>query len=223
VCPNTQKRLAGLLAEGTVLDDKYLIQRLIGTGGMASVYRALNTRINRPVALKTLLPEYVVYPELCARVEREARAAGGIDHPNVVAIVDLGNTPQYGPYIAMEVLKGEDLADYIERSGGKLSPPEALEITRQVLSALTAAHEKGVVHRDLKPENVFLSRVDEDRVTVKVLDFGISKVTDEQGLSSLTRTGTVMGTPSTCPRSRRPARATRTTAWTSTPAGWCCT
>jgi serine/threonine protein kinase len=196
VCPQTQRRLAGILTDGTVVDGKYRISGIIGVGGMAAVYRAENTKIGRIVALKMLLPEYVVYPELTARVDREARAAGGIDHPNVVAIVDLGTTADHGPYIAMELLKGEELATYLERRGGTLHPVEAVEITRQVLGALDAAHARGVVHRDLKPENIFLARVDDDRLTVKVLDFGISKLgKEEKGVSSLTRTGTVMGTP----------------------------
>src|SRR5439155_20695288 len=113
---------------------------------------AENTNIGRSVALKMLLPEHVACPELSERVEREARAAGGLDHPNVVAIVDLGSTPEYGPYIAMELLKGEELATCLERRGGRLPPVEAVEITRQVLGALDAAHARGVVHRDLKPE-----------------------------------------------------------------------
>jgi serine/threonine-protein kinase len=134
VCPKTQRRLNGLLQEGTTVDDKYRIQGIIGVGGMAAVYRAEHTKIGRIVALKMLLPEYVVYPELAARVEREARAAGGIDHANVVAIVDLGTTPDHGPYIAMELLKGEELASHLERRGGRLPEGEAAEITRQVLA-----------------------------------------------------------------------------------------
>src|SRR5262245_56015559 len=109
-CPTTNQRLAGLLPSGTIIDDKYRIEGVIGTGGMAVVYRAEHSKISRQIALKLLLPEYLASGEITARVEREARAAGGIDHPNIVAVVDLGSTPEHGPYIAMELLKGEDVA-----------------------------------------------------------------------------------------------------------------
>ncbi len=196
LCPKTQQRIAGILGAGIVIDGKYKIQGVLGTGGMAAVYLAEHTKIGRTVALKLLLPEFVAYPDLVQRVEREARAAGGIDHANVVEIVDLGTTPEYGPYIAMEHLKGEDLATYTENRGNRLKDVEAVDIARQVLGALAAAHEKGVIHRDLKPENIFLAVVEDDRRRVKVLDFGISKLSEAGGaLASLTRTGTVMGTP----------------------------
>ncbi len=194
VCPKTQQRIAGILADGTVIDGKYKTLGILGTGGMAAVYRAEHVKIGRIVAVKLLLPEFVAYADLVLRVEREARAAGGIDHPNVVEIVDLGTTAEFGPYIAMEMLKGDDLATYVEKSGNRLDDIEAADIARQVLGALAAAHEKGVIHRDLKPENIFLAD-EEDRRRVKVLDFGISKLAEQGGVSSLTRTGTVMGTP----------------------------
>jgi serine/threonine-protein kinase len=195
VCPKTQQRVAGILADGTVIDEKYKIQGVLGTGGMAAVYRAEHVKIGRIVALKLLLPEFVAYPDLVQRVEREARAAGGIDHANVVEIVDLGTTAEFGPYIAMEMLKGEDLATYVEQRGNRLDDIEAADVARQVLGALSAAHAKGVIHRDLKPENIFLAE-EEDRRRVKVLDFGISKLNESGGaVTSLTRTGTVMGTP----------------------------
>ncbi len=195
VCPNTNRRLQGLLPKGTAIDGKYRIEGIIGVGGMGVVYRAEQTKISRLVALKMLLPEYTVYPDLVARVEREARTAGQIDHPNVVAITDLGVTQSYGPYIAMELLRGEELATVVENAGGRLDPAEAVEIVRQMLAGLEAAHRKGVIHRDLKPENVFLSTDDDGKRRVKLLDFGISKLRDDKELNSLTRTGTVMGTP----------------------------
>ncbi len=195
VCPNTNRRLQGLLPAGTAIEGKYRIEGIIGVGGMGVVYRAEQTKINRRVALKMLLPEYTVYPDLVARVEREARTAGQIDHPNVVTITDLGVTSEYGPYIAMELLHGAELATVVENAGGRMDPAEAVDVIRQVLAGLEAAHKKGVIHRDLKPENIFLSTDDEGKRRVKVLDFGISKLRDDKELSSLTRTGTVMGTP----------------------------
>ncbi|TAK19227.1 MAG: serine/threonine protein kinase [Myxococcaceae bacterium] len=195
VCPNTNRRLQGLLPTGTSIEGKYRIEGIIGVGGMGVVYRAEQTKINRLVALKMLLPEYTVYPDLVARVEREARTAGQIDHPNVVTITDLGVTTEFGPYIAMELLRGQELATVVENAGGRLDPAEAVDVIRQVLAGLEAAHKKGVIHRDLKPENIFLSTDDEGKRRVKVLDFGISKLRDDKELNSLTRTGTVMGTP----------------------------
>lgn len=196
VCPVTNRRLHGLLPVGTVVDEKYRIDAIIGVGGMGVVYRAVQRNIERTVALKMLLPEYTVYPDLVARVEREARTAGQINHSNVVSIIDTGITGEHGPYIAMELLRGEELATVVESVGGRMDPAEAVDIMRQVLAGLDAAHKKGVIHRDLKPENIFLTK-DEDsaRGVVKVLDFGISKLRDEKELNSLTRTGTVMGTP----------------------------
>ncbi len=195
MCPVTNRRLQGLLPVNTVVDGKYRIDGIIGVGGMGVVYRAEHTKIARQVALKMLLPEYIVYPDLVARVEREARTAGQIEHPNVVSIVDLGSTPEQGPYIAMELLRGQELATTVEKAGGRLEAAEAVDIMRQVLAGLDAAHKRGVIHRDLKPENIFLTQQEDGTRVVKVLDFGISKLRDEGQLSSLTRTGTVMGTP----------------------------
>ncbi len=195
MCPTTNRRLQGLLPVDTIIDGKYRIEGIIGVGGMGVVYRAEHSKIARQVALKMLLPEYIVYPDLVARVEREARTAGQIEHPNVVSIVDLGNTPDFGPYIAMELLRGNELATVVEKAGGNLDPAEAVDIMRQVLAGLDAAHRRGVIHRDLKPENIFLAQHDDGTKVVKVLDFGISKLRDDSQLSSLTRTGTVMGTP----------------------------
>ncbi len=195
MCPVTNRRLQGLLPVGTVIDGKYRIEGIIGVGGMGVVYRAEHFMISRLVALKMLLPEYIVYPDLVARVQREARTAGQIDHPNVVSIVDLGSTTEYGPYIAMELLRGQELATVVERAGGRLDPAEAVQNMREVLAGLEAAHKRGVIHRDLKPENIFLAEDDNGGKRVKVLDFGISKLRDDSELNSLTRTGTVMGTP----------------------------
>jgi serine/threonine protein kinase len=195
VCPVTNRRLQGLLPVNTIVDGKYRIDGIIGVGGMGVVYRAEHTKIARQVALKMLLPEYIVYPDLVARVEREARTAGQIEHPNVVSIVDLGSTDDQGPYIAMELLRGQELATTVEKAGGRLDAAEAVDIMRQVLAGLEAAHKRGVIHRDLKPENIFLMQQEDGVRVVKVLDFGISKLRDESQLSSLTRTGTVMGTP----------------------------
>jgi serine/threonine-protein kinase len=181
---------------GTVLGDRYRIIRRLGEGGMGTVYEAEHTSIGRRVAVKVLHPEYARKQELVERFELEARAAGSIGHEHIVAVLDFGTHEQV-PYIAMEFLHGENLADVVERV--RVLPVEiAAAIVGQVLAALAAAHAKGIVHRDLKPENVFLQRRGHGEPdVVKLLDFGISKFTgDENAVSrSLTRTGVLMGTP----------------------------
>jgi serine/threonine-protein kinase len=199
VCPTTRQILQGLPDEGEIIDGKYRITGALGAGGMAAVYRAEHVKIGRAVALKLLLPAFRGDPELVERVGREARAAGSIDHANVVEIVDLGSTEAFGPYIAMELLRGIDLATHAENNGNRLPEIEAVEVMRQVLAALAVAHERGVIHRDLKPENIFLVE-EEDQVRVKVVDFGISKLGEQHGVRKLTRVGTVMGTPQFMPR-----------------------
>ncbi|MBI5516390.1 MAG: serine/threonine protein kinase [Deltaproteobacteria bacterium] len=181
---------------GTVLGDRYRIVRRVGEGGMGTVYEAEHMHINRRVAVKVLHPEYARKAEIVERFELEARAAGSIGHEHIVEVMDFGTHEQV-PYIAMEFLHGENLADVVERV--RVLPVEiAAAIVGQVLAALAAAHAKGIVHRDLKPENVFLQRRGHgDPDVVKLLDFGISKFTgDENAVQrSLTRTGVLMGTP----------------------------
>jgi eukaryotic-like serine/threonine-protein kinase len=180
---------------GKVLDRKYRIVRVIGIGGMGTVYEAEHIVISRHVALKVLSPEFVERPETVERFFREAKAASAIGHPNIIDIYDVGREDDNTVYIVMELLKGMNLADCIDCEK-HLAPTAAAAIAAQVLSALRAAHEKGIVHRDLKADNVFLAVDSRDRQEVKLLDFGIAKVgqTGAQGLG-LTRDGDVVGTP----------------------------
>jgi serine/threonine protein kinase len=180
---------------GKVLDRKYRIVRVIGVGGMGTVYEAEHIVISRHVALKVLSPEFVERPETVERFFREAKAASAIGHPNIIDIYDVGREDDNTVYIVMELLKGMNLADCIDCEK-RLAPTAAAAIAAQVLSALRAAHEKGIVHRDLKADNVFLAVDSRDRQEVKLLDFGIAKVgqTGTQGLG-LTRDGDVVGTP----------------------------
>jgi serine/threonine-protein kinase len=181
---------------GQVLAGSYEVTRLLGEGGMGRVYEARHTRLSgKRFAVKLLHPDLARQPEVVTRFQREAEAASGISHINVVGVHDVNSTPEGQPYIVAELLKGEELGEYIERLG-KVPMSDAVRIARQVCRALAAAHAQGIVHRDVKPENVFLTgdiaRLDD--ATVKVIDFGISKVANAGG-ESLTKTGMVMGTP----------------------------
>jgi serine/threonine protein kinase len=183
------------LTPGEILDQKYRILRLLGTGGMGSVYEAENTRVDRRVAIKVM--HKVRDQQDIARFEREARAAQ-IGSPNIVQVFDLGYLADGAPYMVMEYLAGESLGERLQRVRS-LSPAELLPIARQILDALAAAHRAGIIHRDLKPDNVFLVRPDgSDQELVKLLDFGISKFTDAAKKAadvSLTRSGVAVGTP----------------------------
>ena len=175
---------------GQLLDGSYEVLRVIGEGGMGRVYEARHTRLHtKRFAVKLLHHELARQPEVVTRFQREAEAASVLTHPNVVGVYDVNTSADGRPYIVAELLEGEDLGRYLDRVG-KLPAIEAVHIARQVCHALGAAHAHGIVHRDVKPENVFLVR---PGATVKVLDFGISKVAEIS--DGLTKTGTVMGTP----------------------------
>ncbi len=197
VCPRDASPLEDAPADedpliGAVLSDTYEVVRVIGEGGMGRVYEARHQRLrNKRYAIKVLHSELAGKPEVVSRFQREAEAASALLHPNVVGVYDVNRAPDGRPYIVAELLEGEQLGELLEREG-KLPPARAVRIVRQICRALIAAHSRGIVHRDVKPENVCL--VGESTVpSVKVLDFGISKVA-ELG-SDLTRTGVVMGTP----------------------------
>jgi serine/threonine-protein kinase len=164
------------------------------------VYEAKHTRLTgKRFAIKLLHPDLARQPEVVTRFQREAEAASGISHPNVLGVHDVNVTLDGQPYIVAELLRGEELGEYLERVG-KLPVHDAVRIVRQICKALAAAHATGVVHRDVKPENVFLTgdlkRL--ENMSVKVIDFGISKVAQAGG-ESLTKTGMVMGTPDYMP------------------------
>jgi serine/threonine-protein kinase len=179
---------------GATLGDAYQIVRMVGEGGMGRVYEARHTRLgNKRFAVKMLHAEYARQPDVVARFQREAEAASGIAHPNVVDVYDVHHTEDGRPYMVGEFLEGEELGGFLTRVG-KIPAPLAVRIVRQVCRALGAAHARGVVHRDMKPENVFLVG-NLAMPQVKVIDFGISKVGDAGG-TALTRTGMIMGTPS---------------------------
>jgi len=181
---------------GTLLAGRYRIDALIGSGGMGAVYRAKHMHMRKAVAVKVLHKEMTAFPEVVARFEREAVAAGRIEHPHVVSASDFGKLEDGSFYLVLEFIEGQSLARLVNKVGA-LSPLRALRITRQIVEALQAAHAVGIVHRDLKPDNVMLVDKDGDPDFVKVLDFGIAKVKVEETVEQpvLTQIGTVFGTP----------------------------
>jgi serine/threonine-protein kinase len=183
------------LQPGELIDDKYRIVRLIGEGGMGAVYEGENTRIHRRVAIKVLHAGVCEMPDVVARFEREAQAAGRIGSEHIVEVLDLGTLQSGDRYMVMEFMDGDSLSQRI-RQRGSMQPADLYPVARQLLDALTAAHNAGIVHRDLKPDNVFLLRSRRGQADfVKLLDFGISKFSSGPGGLSMTRTGAVMGTP----------------------------
>jgi len=180
---------------GRVLDRKYRITNLIGEGGMGAVYEARHILLDRRVAVKVMHPEYVSKPESVERFFREAKAASAIGHPNIVEIHDVGREDDDTVFIVMERLNGRCLDELIDETG-PVASGHAVTIALQILSALGAAHAKGIIHRDLKAENIFLSVNSRGQEEVKLLDFGIAKI--EKGNTAnlgLTKEGNVVGTP----------------------------
>lgn len=185
---------------GVTLSDTYVVERVLGEGGMGRVYMARHTRIaQKRVAVKVLHNQYACNAQVLARFQREAEAAAAVSHPNVVTVLDVARTPQGQPYLVCEYLEGTDLAEHL-RAVRKLDVPAALHITRQICRGLAAAHRSGVIHRDLKPQNVFLvgdsSAGISARPIVKILDFGLSRFLDPAPGDQLTQTGVILGTPS---------------------------
>src|ERR1700690_3129726 len=179
-------------AQNVVIAERFRLNRLLGRGGMGSVWHATHLGLDVPCAVKFIEGEGAQVPEVQARFEREAKAAAHLRSPHVVQILDHG-VCEGTPYIAMELLDGEDLGKRLARVG-RLAPHELLTIVTQVCRALTKAHSHGIVHRDLKPDNIFLVR-DDDLEIVKVLDFGIAKATGAGAPGTSTRTGAMLGTP----------------------------
>jgi serine/threonine-protein kinase len=179
---------------GTIVGERYRIVSRIGVGGMGAVYRAEHTMMRRDLAIKVLLPELSGKEEFARRFEREAESASRLDHPNIITTTDFGRTGDGSLFLAMEFLAGTSLGAAI--SAGPMRIERALAIQRQILRGLDHAHAAGVVHRDLKPENIMLIERDGQRDVVKILDFGIAKVTEPQsGGQALTQAGVIFGTP----------------------------
>src|SRR6516165_5427328 len=169
---------------GTLIDGRYKVLSRLGAGGMADVYLAEDQQLGRKVALKLLHRRFAEDPGFVERFRREAQAAAGLQHPNVVSVYDRGVYDDTY-YIAMEYLPGRSLKQLI-REEAPLDPIRAIDITVQILKAARFAHRRGVIHRDLKPHNVIV----DDTGHVKVTDFGIARA----GASDMTETGSIMGT-----------------------------
>ena len=182
---------ASLLANSSSLGP-YRVLRLLGAGGMGEVYRAHDSRLRRDVAIKVIRTAYGTDPDLLKRLEREARAISQLNHPNIVAVYDVGSE-QGVEYVVMELLEGETLGTKLKN--GPLSARKALDYATQIARGLAAAHDKGIIHRDLKPENVFIT----SDGRVKILDFGLAHQLRGDGelsraVSKLTAPGMVVGT-----------------------------
>jgi serine/threonine-protein kinase len=175
------------------LAHRYRLESQLGEGGMGSIWRAEHLVLAAPVAVKLIDPEIAEDEDATARFMREAQAAASLRSPHVVQILDYGFDGKV-PFMAMELLEGENLAQRIKRLG-RVSPAETARILMHVGRAVGRAHEAGIVHRDLKPENVFIVK-NEDEELAKVLDFGVAKVDKKIiGPSAVTRTGSLLGTP----------------------------
>ena len=178
---------------GSIIADRYHVLQRLGAGGMGRVYLAEHVKMGRRCAIKVLHPAMAGDAEAIVRFNREASNASRIDHPNVAAIYDFGETPDGLLYLAMQYVEGETLTHLMTRSGA-LPPLRVVDIVRQVAEGLHAAHALGIVHRDLKPDNVMVSLDAEGVEHVRVVDFGIAKATQDRAYG-VTRTGVVIGTP----------------------------
>ena len=182
------------LLEGSTIGSYQVLHR-IGMGGMATVYAVRHTMIGRLLAMKVLRRDHAASPDTVQRFVNEGRAAGMLGHPNIVESTDMGLTGTGQPYIVLELLEGPLLSDEIAQQG-MLPVARALHIGIQIASAMSTAHQAGIIHRDLKSDNVFLIERDGVPDHVKVIDFGISKIVRvETGIGSPTQSGIVMGTP----------------------------
>jgi eukaryotic-like serine/threonine-protein kinase len=182
--------------EGQILAGKFRIERVLGRGGMGVVVAATHLQLDERVALKFLLPEALGSPEAVERFAREARAAVKIKSEHVARVSDVGTLESGSPYMVMEYLEGQDLAAWV-RTTGAMAVPAAVEFLLQACEAIAEAHALGIVHRDLKPANLFVTRRADGSHCIKVLDFGISKLTLPGGGPDLgmTKTASVMGSP----------------------------
>ena len=194
---NRERHDAAGVCEGDILAGKYRVEKILGSGGMGVVVAAHHVHLDQRVALKFLLPEALNNPEAVARFAREGRAAVKIKSEHIARVIDVGVLENGAPYIVMEYLEGGDLAAWL-RQRGPLPMEQAVEFILQACEALADAHGLGIVHRDLKPANLFCVRRSDGLLSIKVLDFGISKVTGSAATGSdmgMTKTSVMMGSP----------------------------
>jgi serine/threonine-protein kinase len=180
---------------GQTIAGKYRLKRLLGTGGMASVWSATNVFTERDFAIKFMLPQVARTPEAAQRFLLEAKVSARINHPNIIEVIDVGQAEDGSLFLVMELLTGASLDLAIRRQREPMPLHEFIGYMRDVAIALGAAHRSGVIHRDLKPTNVFLHKDRDGRYVPKILDFGVSKILEEEQNMSLTIAGTVLGSP----------------------------
>ncbi len=200
VCPTDATKLQTVSKDplvGTMLDDRYLIEGVIGRGGMGVVYRARQQNMDKDMAIKMLYSHKVSEPEAIKRFHREAKTVTAVRHHHIINLYDFGMY-QNQPYLVMDYLEGKSLKDILKDEGA-LSFERAGKVFEQILDALASAHESGVVHRDLKPENIMLSKQNNQEDWVTLVDFGLSKImeTGDGGMDHLniTKVGDVCGSP----------------------------
>ncbi|MBI5534102.1 MAG: serine/threonine protein kinase [Deltaproteobacteria bacterium] len=188
--------LAAIAPEGFVVAGKYLVERVIGEGGMAIVVAARHLQLDRKIALKILKPGFRSSPELVARFLREARAASHLSSEHVARMLDMGTLDQGLPFLVMEHLQGADLGTVLT-DRGRIPLQDTVDFMLQAMDAIAEAHAQGIVHRDLKPENLFLTSRADGTPLIKVLDFGIAKTAAGHGRaeSSLTKSRDTFGSP----------------------------
>jgi serine/threonine protein kinase len=183
---------------GEVLDGRYLLQDAIGEGGVGLIFKAMQFKVQRLVAVKFLQREMVGEHQLKPRFEREALALAALAHPNIVRLQDYGVARGH-PFLVMEYVEGKTLRGTLNEAGGALEVPRALHLARQLLYALAYAHERGIVHRDLKPANLIVQVLPHQPEHLKILDFGFAKFLPGSDLplgAQLTRSGHTFGSPS---------------------------
>lgn len=181
---------------GELLEGKYKIERIIGEGAWGEVLEATNVRIKRRVAIKILKQQYASNPQMVGRFEREALASTHIESPHVVQIFDAGVLGDGRPYMVMEFLVGDDLGKRIENAKNQRLPiVDSIGFCIQAARGLGAAHTAGIFHRDMKPSNIVIAKTKSGRELAKIVDFGISKLLNDQDGMSNTQTGTIMGSP----------------------------
>ncbi|MGH7293902.1 MAG: serine/threonine protein kinase, partial [Polyangiaceae bacterium] len=180
---------------GQTIAGKYRLNRLLGTGGMATVWSATNVFTEREFAVKFMLPQVARTPEAARRFLLEAKVSARINHPNIIEVIDVGQAEDGSLFLVMELLTGVSLDVAVRRQQPPMSIADFMGIMKDVAVALAAAHRSGVIHRDLKPTNVFLHKDRDGRVVPKILDFGVSKILEEENNTALTVVGTVLGSP----------------------------
>ena len=183
------------MESGLTIAGKYRLAELLGAGGMASVWSATNIFTERQFAIKFMLPQVARTPEAARRFLMEAKVSARVNHPNVIEIIDVGQTEDGTLFLVMELLSGVSLETAMRRQTPPMTLRELSFVMLEVARALVAAHKNGVVHRDLKPTNIFLHKDREGAAHPKLLDFGVSKFLEDEGNHGLTVAGTVLGSP----------------------------